>query len=74
MPNTSGIHILSELFVVLGYFALNNPDNQVRPVPIWQLMRSNTSDFEGAVPAKQVKCRVLSCVEFDLFCQTSCFS
>jgi len=30
MPNTSGIHILSELFVVLGYFALNNPDNQVR--------------------------------------------
>jgi len=33
MPSTSGIHILSELFVVLGYFALNNPDNQVR-VPI----------------------------------------
>ncbi|XP_012539353.1 S phase cyclin A-associated protein in the endoplasmic reticulum [Monomorium pharaonis] len=29
MPNTSGIHILSELFVVLGYFALNNPDNQL---------------------------------------------
>ncbi|XP_025994174.1 S phase cyclin A-associated protein in the endoplasmic reticulum isoform X2 [Solenopsis invicta] len=29
VPNTSGIHILSELFVVLGYFALNNPDNQL---------------------------------------------
>ncbi|XP_018304475.1 S phase cyclin A-associated protein in the endoplasmic reticulum [Mycetomoellerius zeteki] len=29
MPNTSGIHILSELFVVLGYFSLNNPDNQL---------------------------------------------
>lgn len=31
MPNTSGIHVLSELFVVLGYFALNNRYNQVRP-------------------------------------------
>ncbi|KYN07080.1 S phase cyclin A-associated protein in the endoplasmic reticulum [Cyphomyrmex costatus] len=29
MPNTSGIHILSELFMVLGYFSLNNPDNQL---------------------------------------------
>lgn len=29
MPDTSGTHILSELFMVLGYFALNNPDNQV---------------------------------------------
>ncbi|XP_011876988.1 PREDICTED: S phase cyclin A-associated protein in the endoplasmic reticulum isoform X2 [Vollenhovia emeryi] len=29
MPNASGIHILSELFAVLGYFALNNPDNQL---------------------------------------------
>ncbi|EGI63462.1 S phase cyclin A-associated protein in the endoplasmic reticulum, partial [Acromyrmex echinatior] len=29
MPNTSGIHILSELFAVLGYFSLNNPDNQL---------------------------------------------
>lgn len=55
MPDTSGIHILSELFAVLGYFALNNPDNQVRPVPIWQLMRSNTSEFEGAFLAKRVK-------------------
>jgi len=32
MPSTSGIHILSELFVVLGYFALNNSDNQVRVI------------------------------------------
>lgn len=29
VPNASGIHILSELFAVLGYFALNNPDNQL---------------------------------------------
>jgi len=36
MPDTSGIHILSDLFVVLGYFALNNPDNQVRFVSVWR--------------------------------------
>lgn len=27
--NTSGTYILSELFQVLGYFAVNNPENQV---------------------------------------------
>ncbi|CAK9811176.1 S phase cyclin A-associated protein in the endoplasmic reticulum [Anthophora plagiata] len=27
--NTSGTYILSELFQVLGYFAVNNPDNQL---------------------------------------------
>lgn len=30
IPNTNGIHVLSELFLVLGYFAVNNADNQVR--------------------------------------------
>lgn len=27
--NISNTHILNELFVVLGYFAVNNPENQV---------------------------------------------
>jgi len=57
MPSTSGIHILSELFVVLGYFALNNSDNQVRVIFMHlnlpnETIRSATSADSTFVPSE----------------------
>lgn len=51
MPNTSGIYILSELFMVLGYFALNNPDNQVTHRFARYSTRAKTSKFERILHA-----------------------
>lgn len=51
--NTSGTYILSELFQVLGYFAVNNPENQV-----------STSFEESFYELKSSLFRVISTIYF----------